>query len=78
VLTAIATATTLRITDGVGFQVDFQQQAGIAVNEEGTVFVISGGGSGGPGKNPSAMFSEILCFEDIPDGSKGRLRRPER
>jgi hypothetical protein len=65
VLTAIATSTTLRITDGVGFQVDFQQQAGLAVNEEGTVFVISGGGSGGPGKNPSAMFSEILCFEDM-------------
>ena len=65
VLTAIATSSTLRITDGVGFQVDFQQQAGIAVNEEGTVFVISGGGSGGPGKNPSAMFSEILCFEDM-------------
>lgn len=47
------------------FQVDFTLHSGIAVSEEGTVFVISGGTPAGIGKNPSPMFSEILCFEDM-------------
>ena len=47
------------------FQVDFTEHSGIAVNEEGTVFVISGGSPAGIGKNPSPMFTEILCFEDM-------------
>ncbi|HYP30208.1 MAG TPA: hypothetical protein VE262_26115 [Blastocatellia bacterium] len=58
---AIITPNTLKLD----FQVDFQSHAGIAVNEEGTVFVISGGAPGGPGKNPSPMLGEILCFEDM-------------
>ena len=47
------------------FQVDFSEHSGITVSEEGTVFVISGGSPAGIGKNPSPMFSEILCFEDM-------------
>jgi hypothetical protein len=45
-------------------QIDFTIHSGIAVNEEGTVFVISGGTPAGVGKNPSPMLGEILCFED--------------
>src|SRR6185503_166913 len=48
----------------IDMQIDFQAHAGLAVSEEGTVFVISGGAPGGPGKNPSPMLGEILCFED--------------
>jgi len=59
---AIITPGTQRIE---GFQVDFTLHSGIAVNEEGTVFVISGGTPAGIGKNPSPMFTEILCFEDM-------------
>lgn len=48
-----------------GFQVDYvPAHAGLAVSQEGTVFVISGGATAGPGKDPSSMFSEVLCFED--------------
>ena len=46
-------------------QIDYQIHAGIAVSEEGTVFVISGGAPGGPGKNPSPMVTEVLCFPDV-------------
>jgi hypothetical protein len=45
-------------------QIDFTIHSGIAVNEERTVFVISGGTPAGIGKNPSPMLGEILCFED--------------
>jgi hypothetical protein len=45
-------------------QIDFTLHSGIAVSEEGTVFVISGGTPAGIGKNPSPMLGEILCFED--------------
>src|SRR5215213_9115749 len=58
---AIITPNTLKLD----FQVDYQSHSGIAVNEEGTVFVISGGAPGGPGKNPSPMLGEILCFPDM-------------
>ncbi|MGH9828062.1 MAG: hypothetical protein ACREDR_32980, partial [Blastocatellia bacterium] len=58
------TANTLRITDGPGFQVDFTIHSGITVNEEGTVYVVSGGTPAGIGKNPSAGFGEILIFPD--------------
>ena len=57
----IVTASTLK----VDMQIDFTLHSGIAVNEEGTVFVISGGTPAGIGKNPSPMLTEILCFEDM-------------
>ena len=57
----IVTAGTLK----VDMQIDFTLHSGIAVNEEGTVFVISGGTPAGIGKNPSPMLTEILCFEDM-------------
>ena len=62
VASSIAAVGTLDVD---GFQVDFTLHSGIAVNEEGTVFVISGGTPAGIGKNPSPMFTEILCFEDM-------------
>src|SRR5262249_55695456 len=49
----------------VDMQIDFTLHSGITVNEEGTVFVISGGTPAGIGKNPSPMLGEILCFEDM-------------
>ena len=44
--------------------IDFSAHAGITVDENNTVFVISGGQPAGIGKNPSPMLGEILCFED--------------
>ena len=49
----------------IDMQIDYQAHAGLAVDEEGKVYVISGGAPGGPGKNPSPMLGEILCFEDM-------------
>jgi hypothetical protein len=46
------------------FQVDFTLHAGIAVNQENTVFFISGGTPAGIGSNPSPFLGEILCYED--------------
>jgi hypothetical protein len=48
----------------IDMQIDFSAHAGLVLNEEGTLFVISGGSPGGPGTNPSPAISEILCFED--------------
>jgi len=58
------TANTLRITDGVGFQVDATIHSGITVDEASTVYVISGGTPAGIGFNPSPGFGEILAFPD--------------
>src|SRR5262249_39398863 len=58
------TANTLRIADGVGFQVDATIHSGITVDEAGTVFVVSGGTPAGIGTNPSPVFGEILAFPD--------------
>ncbi|MFY9553731.1 MAG: hypothetical protein WAV47_03320, partial [Blastocatellia bacterium] len=49
----------------VDMQIDYTTHSGLMVNEEGTVFVISGGTPAGIGKNPSPMLGEILCFEDV-------------
>jgi hypothetical protein len=48
----------------VDMQIDYTLHSGLAVSEESTVFVISGGTPAGIGKNPSPMVSEVLCFED--------------
>ncbi|HSE21597.1 MAG TPA: hypothetical protein VLB68_08045, partial [Pyrinomonadaceae bacterium] len=48
----------------LSMQIDFNIYSGITVNEEGTVFVVSGGTPGGALNNPSPSFSEILGFED--------------
>src|SRR5215813_15265452 len=45
-------------------QIDYTAYSGIAVDEQNTVFVISGGTPAGIGKNPSPMLGEILCFPD--------------
>src|SRR5262249_41182528 len=58
------TANTLRIADGVGFQVDATIHSGITVDEAGTVFVVSGGTPAGIGTNPSPAFGEILALPD--------------
>ncbi|HUK92025.1 MAG TPA: hypothetical protein VLZ81_16615, partial [Blastocatellia bacterium] len=55
---------TLQINDGVGFQVDPTIYAGITVDREGTVYVVSGGTPEGVGNNPSPTFGEILAFPD--------------
>src|SRR4030095_15059817 len=59
---AIAKSTDLQID----MQIDYvPAHAGLTVNEEGSVFVISGGSPAGIGKNPSPMVTEVLCFEDM-------------
>ena len=57
---AIVTPNTLK----VDMQIDYTAYSGLAVNEQNTVFVISGGTPAGIGKNPSPMLGEVLCFED--------------
>jgi hypothetical protein len=49
----------------VDMQIDYTLHSGLAVSEEGTVFVISGGTPAGIGTNPSPLLGEILCFEDM-------------
>jgi hypothetical protein len=49
----------------IDMQIDFTIHSGIAVNEAGTVFVISGGTPAGIKTNPSPLRGEILCFEDM-------------
>ena len=49
----------------IAMQIDYTLHAGLAVSEEGSVFVISGGTPAGIGTNPSALLGEILCFEDM-------------
>src|SRR6185436_20111942 len=49
----------------IAMQIDYTLHAGLAVSEEGTVFVISGGTPAGIGTNPSPLLGEILCFEDM-------------
>src|SRR5262249_24491197 len=58
--TAIVTSSTLK----VDMQIDFAGQGGITVDENATVYVISGAEPAGVGKSPSPMLGEILCFED--------------
>jgi len=58
------TANTLKISDGVGFQVDATIHSGITVDEASTVYVVSGGTPAGIGTNPSPLFGEILAFPD--------------
>jgi hypothetical protein len=49
----------------IDFQIDFNgAHGGIAVNEEGTVFFISGGAPAAD-SGPSPFITEILCFEDV-------------
>jgi hypothetical protein len=49
----------------IDMQVDFTIHNGLAVDEEGKVYVVSGGTPAGIGKNPSPMLGEILLFEDM-------------
>lgn len=48
----------------IDMQIDYTAYSGLAVNEENTVYVISGGTPAGVAKNPSPMVGEVLCFED--------------
>ncbi|HKP48277.1 MAG TPA: Calx-beta domain-containing protein [Pyrinomonadaceae bacterium] len=57
-------AGTAQNTLKLDMQIDATIYSGIAVNEEGTAFVISGGTPAGVGSNPSPSRSEILGFED--------------
>jgi hypothetical protein len=56
-----STATTQKIPS---FQVDYTTYAGITVDPEGKVYVISGGTPAGVGLNPSPSLGEILVFPD--------------
>ena len=57
---------TLQNTLKLNMQIDFSTNSGIAVDEEGKVFVVSGGSPADADseKNPSPLLGEILCFED--------------
>ncbi|HEU5237079.1 MAG TPA: hypothetical protein VFU37_08045, partial [Pyrinomonadaceae bacterium] len=56
----IVTAQTLK----VDMQIDYSMHAGLTVDEEGTVYVVSGGAPAGSGLNPSPSLGEILAFTD--------------
>jgi hypothetical protein len=55
------TADTPRIA---GFQVDYSLFSGLAVDEQSTVYAVSGGTPFGVGRDPSPEFGEILSFPD--------------
>lgn len=67
--TGPAIPTTLSVISGptldLDMQIDWTLSSGIAVNELGTVFVISGGTPAGTSTGPSDRLGEILCFEDM-------------
>ncbi len=54
-------ADTLRIA---GLQVDYTLFSGLAVDEQSTVYVVSGGTPFGVGRNPSPDLGEVLAFPD--------------
>ncbi len=62
--TAVVPGTPSNLLRIVDLQIDYTAHSGLAVNEQNTVFVISGGTPAGIGKNPSPMLGEVLCFED--------------
>ena len=62
--TAVVPGTPSNLLSIVDLQIDYTAHSGLAVNEQNTVFVISGGTPAGIGKNPSPMLGEVLCFED--------------
>jgi hypothetical protein len=49
----------------LNFQIDYTIYAGLAVDEEGAVYVVSGGTPAGVGRNPSQNLGEMLLFPDI-------------
>ena len=51
-------------TQKIAFQIDYTTYAGITVDLEGKVYVISGGTPAGVGLNPSPTLGEILVFPD--------------
>ncbi|HSE21598.1 MAG TPA: Calx-beta domain-containing protein [Pyrinomonadaceae bacterium] len=62
--TAASTLGVIATTLKVDMQIDYAIQSGITVDEEGTVFVISGALPAGIGRNPSPTVGEILAFAD--------------
>ena len=55
---------TKKNTQKIDFQVDYTIYAGLSVDEEGKVYVVSGGTPAGIGSNPSPGRGEILLFPD--------------
>ena len=51
-------------TRKIDFQVDFSIYSGLTVDEEGKVYVVSGGTPANVGTNPSPTLGEILAFPD--------------
>jgi len=62
--TVKSTLGVLDTTLKVDMQIDYAIQSGITVDEDGTVFVISGALPAGVGRNPSPATGEILAFAD--------------
>ena len=56
----IVTAQTLKLD----MQIDYSIHAGLTIDEEGTLYVVSGGAPAGSGLNPSPTLGEILAFPD--------------
>ena len=52
-------------TQKVSFQVDYTIFSGLVVDEERSVYVVSGGTPAGIGRDPSPSLGEILKFPDI-------------
>lgn len=62
--TAMTALDVISTTLKVDMQIDYAIQSGITVDEDGTVFVISGAVPAGVGRNPSPAVGEILAFPD--------------
>jgi hypothetical protein len=56
---------TLDSTQKMSFQVDYTIFAGLAVDEENSVYLVSGGTPMGVGRNPSPNLGEMLVFPDV-------------
>jgi hypothetical protein len=48
----------------ISFQVDYTIYSGLTVDEEGSVYLVSGGTPAGVGRNPSPNVGEVLVFPD--------------
>ncbi len=55
---------TVDSTQRMQFQVDYTIYSGLTVDEEGSVYLVSGGTPAGVGRNPSQNLGEVLMFPD--------------
>ena len=55
---------TVDLVQKMQIQIDYTIYSGLTVDEEGSVYVVSGGTPAGAGRNPSPNLGEVLVFPD--------------